>query len=199
MNIAVFCSGFGSNFQAIVDASKTKLFDANVAIMVCDNKGAFALERAKKENIKTLLVLRENFKTREDFENKIIDRLEKEDIELICLAGFMRVLSPEFVKQYENRILNIHPALLPSFKGTHGIKDAFERGVKVTGVTVHFVTGELDAGPIILQEAVRIEEDDTEETLEKKIHAVEHTLYPKAIRLFTEGRLKVKGGKVKIK
>ena len=199
MNIAVFCSGFGSNFQAIVDASKTKLFDANVAIMVCDNKGAFALERAKKENIKTLLVLRENFKTREDFENKIIDRLEKEDIELICLAGFMRVLSPEFVKRYENRILNIHPALLPSFKGTHGIKDAFERGVKVTGVTVHFVTGELDAGPIILQEAVRIEEDDTEETLEKKIHAVEHTLYPKAIRLFTEGRLKVKGGKVKIK
>ena len=199
MNIAVFCSGYGSNFQAIVDASKRKLFDANVAIMVCDNKDAFALERAKKENIKTLLVLRENFKTREDFENKIIDRLEKEDIELICLAGFMRVLSPEFVKRYENRILNIHPALLPLFKGTHGIKDAFDHGVKVTGVTVHFVTGELDAGPIILQEAVRIEEDDTEETLEKKIHAVEHTLYPKAIRLFTEGRLKVKGGKVKIK
>ncbi len=199
MNIAVFCSGYGSNFQAIVDASKRKLFDANIAIMVCDNKGAFALERAKKENIKTLLVLKENFKTREDFENKIIDMLEKEDIELICLAGFMRVLSPGFVKRYENRILNIHPALLPSFKGTHGIKDAFERGVKVTGVTVHFVTEELDAGPIILQEAVRIEEDDTRETLEGKIHAVEHTLYPKAIRLFTEGRLKVKGGKVKIK
>ena len=195
MNIAVFCSGYGSNFQAIVDASKRKLFDANVTIMVCDNKDAFALERAKKENIKTLLVLRENFKTREDFENKIIDRLEKEDIELICLAGFMRVLSPGLVKQYENRILNIHPALLPSFKGTHAIKDAFGHGVKVTGVTVHFVTGELDAGPIILQEAVRIEEDDTEETLKKKIHAVEHTLYPKAIRLFTEGRLKVKGGK----
>jgi len=199
MNIAVFCSGYGSNFQAIVDASKRKLFDANIAIMVCDNKGAFALERAKKENIKTLLVLKENFKTREDFENKIIDRLEKEDIEFICLAGFMRVLSPGFVKRYENRILNIHPAFLPSFKGTHGIKDAFERGVKVTGVTVHFVTEELDAGPIILQEAVRIEEDDTEQTLEGKIHAVEHTLYPKAIRLFTEGRLKVKGGKVKIK
>ena len=199
MNIAVFCSGYGSNFQAIVDASKRKLFDANVTIMVCDNKDAFALERAKKENIKTLLVLRENFKTREDFENKIIDRLEKEDIEFICLAGFMRVLSPGFVKRYENRILNIHPALLPSFKGTHAIKDAFGHGVKVTGVTVHFVTGELDAGPIILQEAVRIEEDDTEETLEKKIHAVEHTLYLKAIRLFTEGRLKVKGGKVKIK
>ncbi len=198
MNIAVFCSGYGSNFQAIVDASKRKLFDANIAIMVCDNKGAFALERAKKENIKTLLVLKENFKTREDFENKIIDRLEKEDIELICLAGFMRVLSPRLVKRYENRILNIHPALLPSFKGTHGIKDAFERGVKVTGVTVHFVTEELDAGPIILQEAVRIEEDDARKTLEGKIHAVEHTLYPKAIRLFTEGRLKVKGGKVKI-
>ncbi len=199
MNMAVFCSGNGSNFQAIVDASKTRLFDASITIMVCDNKNAFALERAKKENIKTLLVLRENFKTREDFENKIINQLEKDNIELICLAGFMRILSPEFVKKYPNRILNIHPALLPSFKGTRGIKDAFDHGVKVTGVTVHFVTEELDAGPIILQEAVRIEEDDTQETLEQKIHAVEHKLYPEAIRLVTEARLEVVDRKVKRK
>lgn len=199
MNIAVFCSGYGSNFQAIVDASKRKLFDANVAVMVCDNKDAFALKRAKKENIKILPVLRENFKTREDFENKIIDRLEKDNIELICLAGFMRVLSPEFVKRYENRILNIHPALLPSFKGAHGIKDAFEHGVKVTGVTVHFVTEELDSGPIILQEVVNIEEYDTQKTLEEKIHTVEHSLYPKAIRLLTEGKVRVEGKRTKIK
>ena len=199
MNIAVFCSGHGSNFQAIVDASKTRLFDASITIMVCDNKKAFALERAKKENIKTLLALRENFKTREDFENKIINQLEKDNIELICLAGFMRVLSPEFVKRYKNRILNIHPALLPSFKGAEAIKDAFEHGVKITGVTVHFATKELDSGPIILQEAVRIEEDDTQETLEQKIHAVEHKLYPEAIRLVAEGRLEVAGRKAKRK
>ena len=199
MNIAVFCSGHGSNFQAIVDASKTRLFDASITIMVCDNKKAFALERAKKENIKTLLALRENFKTREDFENKIINQLEKDNIELICLAGFMRVLSPEFVKRYKNRILNIHPALLPSFKGAEAIKDAFEHGVKITGVTVHFATKELDSGPIILQEAVRIEEDDTQETLEQKMHAVEHKLYPEAIRLVAEGRLEVVGRKAKRK
>ncbi len=199
MNIAVFCSGYGSNFQAIVDASKTRLFDASITIMVCDDKKAFALERAKKENIKTLLALRENFKTREDFENKIINQLEKDNIELICLAGFMRVLSPEFVKRYKNRILNIHPALLPSFKGAEAIKDAFEHGVKITGVTVHFATKELDSGPIILQEAVRIEEDDTQETLEQKIHAVEHKLYPEAIRLVAEGRLEVAGRKAKRK
>ena len=199
MNIAVFCSGYGSNFQAIVDASKTRLFDASITIMVCDDKKAFALERAKKENIKTLLALRENFKTREDFENKIINQLEKDNIELICLAGFMRVLSREFVKRYKNRILNIHPALLPSFKGAEGIKDAFDHGVKVTGVTVHFATEELDSGPIILQEAVRIEEDDTQEALEQKIHAVEHKLYPEAIRLVAEGRLEVAGRKAKRK
>ena len=199
MNIAVFCSGYGSNFQAIVDASKTRLFDASITIMVCDDKKAFALERAKKENIKTLLALRENFKTREDFENKIINQLEKDNIELICLAGFMRVLSPEFVKRYKNRRLNIHPALLPSFKGAEAIKDAFEHGVKITGVTVHFATKELDSGPIILQEAVRIEEDDTQETLEQKIHAVEHKLYPEAIRLVAEGRLEVAGRKAKRK
>ena len=199
MNIAVFCSGHGSNFQAIVDASKTRLFDASITIMVCDNKKAFALERAKKENIKTLLALRENFKTREDFENKIINQLEKDNIELICLAGFMRVLSREFVKRYKNRILNIHPALLPSFKGAEGIKDAFDHGVKVTGVTVHFATEELDSGPIIQQEPERIEEDDTQEALEQKIHAVEHKLYPEAIRLVAEDRLEVAGRKVKRK
>jgi len=198
MNIAVFCSGYGSNFQAIVAASKNNVFDADIVLMVCDNRDAFALERAKRENIKTLLVLKENFKTCEDFENKIINRLKKENVELICLAGFMRILSPEFVKEYQNRILNIHPALLPSFKGKYGIKDAFDYGVKVTGVTVHFVTEQLDSGPIILQEAIRIEKDDTQETLEEKIHTVEHRLYPEAIRLFSEGKLKVKGRKVEV-
>jgi len=199
MNIAVFCSGNGTNFQAIIGAAKTKEFNANIAIMICDNKQAHALERAKKGGVKTLLVLSENFKTREDFENKIITQLENEKIELVCLAGFMRILSPEFIKKYENRILNIHPALLPSFKGAHGIKDAFEQGAKVTGVTVHFVTDKLDSGPVILQESVEISEDDTQESIEQKIHAVEHKLYPGAIKLFIEGRLTIEGKKVKIK
>lgn len=198
MNIAVFCSGYGSNFQAIIDAAKKKVFRVKIALMVCDSKDALALKRAKKENIKTLLILREDFKTKQDFEKRIIEELEKENIELICLAGFMRVLSPDFVKRYRNKIMNIHPALLPLFKGAHGIKDAYDFGVKVTGVTVHFATEELDSGPIILQEAVKAEEDDTEESLEQKIHAVEHRLYPEAIRLFAEGRLKVEGRKVKI-
>lgn len=199
MNIAVFCSGNGTNFQAIVGAAKKKIFDAKIAVMVCDNKNAFALERAKKEGIKTLLVLKEDFKGHEDFESKIIKELEKNNIELICLAGFMRVLSADFIKRYRNRIINIHPALLPSFKGAHGIKDAFDHGVKTTGVTVHFATDELDAGPVILQEAVCIDEDDTQESLEQKIHKTEHRLYPEAIRLFAEGRLKIVGRKVEIK
>ncbi|MFH0732172.1 MAG: phosphoribosylglycinamide formyltransferase [Candidatus Omnitrophota bacterium] len=199
MNIAVFCSGNGTNFQAIVDASKKKVFNATISIMVCDNKDAFALERAKSEGIETLLVLRENFNTQQEFESKIIACLKKEDIKLICLAGFMRILSPEFVNKYEARIINIHPALLPSFKGAHAIKDAFEYGVKVTGVTVHFVTDELDSGPIILQEHVKVEEKDTLKSLEKKIHKIEHKLYPEAIRLFTEGKLRIKGKKVESK
>ena len=190
MNIAVFCSGNGTNFQAIIDAAKTKEFDANIAIMICDNKQAHALERAKKGGIKTLLVLKENFKTREDLENKIITQLENEKIGLICLAGFMRILSPEFIKIYENKILNIHPALLPDFKGAHGIKDAHKAGVTVTGVTVHFVTEELDSGPVILQEKVKIGKNESLKNLEEKIHKVEHKLYPEAVRMFVDEEIK---------
>ncbi|MBN1405915.1 MAG: phosphoribosylglycinamide formyltransferase [Candidatus Omnitrophica bacterium] len=196
MNIAVFCSGYGSNFQAIADAARENFFKGRITIMVCDNKDAFALERAKKEGIPTLLALRENFKTREDFENKIIRELDNQEIGLVCLAGFMRILTPEFIERYKDRVINVHPSLLPSFKGTSGIKDAFEYAVKITGVTVHFVTQELDSGPIILQEPVKIESTDTEKTLEEKIHAVEHRLYPEAIKLFCEGKLKIKGKKV---
>lgn len=199
VNIAVLCSGNGSNFQAIVDASKKKLFDAEIKLMVCDNKSAFALKRAKKESIPTLLVVRKNFNSTADFEDKIINQLENDNIDLICMAGFMRILSPKFVGKFKNRILNVHPTLLPSFKGAHGIKDAFDYGVKATGVSVHFVTEEMDFGPIILQEPARVEGDDTIQTLERKIHAIEHILYPEAIRLFTEGRLQVRGRKVKLK
>ena len=199
MNIAVFCSGNGSNFQAIVDSVKRGEIKAKIGLMVCDNPEAFVLKRAKGEGIESLLVERKNFKTKDEFEAEIIENLEKENIELICLAGFMRLLSPQFVQKYRNKILNIHPALLPSFKGTSGIKDALDYGVKVTGVTVHFVDERLDHGPIILQQALEIEDGDTEESLASRIHLIEHQLYPQAIEFFVEGKLNLEERRVKLK
>ncbi len=198
MNIAVFCSGNGSNFQAIVDSVKGGEIPAKVALMVCDNPKAFALERAKKLGIKSLLIERKNFKTKDEFEAEVIRNLEKESIELICLAGFMRLVSASFVQRYHNKILNIHPALLPAFKGTQSIKDALDYGVKVTGVTVHFVDEKTDHGPIILQKALEIKEDDTEESLGLRIHEIEHKLYPQAIKLFAQGKINLAGRRVKI-
>jgi len=197
-NIAVFASGKGTNFSAIARAIKKGKIKANLSLLVCDNPKAGVIGRAKRMGVKVALVLREDFKSRKDFEAKIIQHLEENKIDLIVLAGFMRLLSSDFVKSYFGRILNIHPALLPSFKGTQGIKDAFDYGVKITGVTVHFVDEKMDHGPIILQEAVKVKEEDTLETLEKKIHKIEHKIYPEAIRLFLEGKLKIEGRKVKI-
>jgi len=198
VNIAVFCSGKGSNFQAIIDASRKGLFNAKIALMVCDSPNAYAITKAKNESIKTLLLDINDFPSQEAFEARIIEELITEHIELICLAGYMRLLLPSFINKYREKIINIHPALLPSFKGIRGIKDALDYGVKVTGVTVHFVNEDMDAGPIILQEAVTIEDNDTKETLAEKIHKIEHRLYPNAVKLFIEGRLKILGRRVKI-
>ncbi len=199
MNIAVFASGRGTNFGAIVRAVKKGKIKANLSLLVCDNPKAGAISRAKRAGIKIALVKREDFANKKDFENKIIAYLKENKIDLIVLAGFMRLLGPELVSKYAGRILNIHPALLPSFKGTEAIKDAFDYAVKVTGVTVHFVDEKMDHGPIILQKAVQIKEDDTLESLETKIHKIEHQLYPEAIRLYVEGKLKLERRKVKIK
>ncbi|NQT32540.1 MAG: phosphoribosylglycinamide formyltransferase [Candidatus Omnitrophica bacterium] len=199
MNIAVFASGNGTNLQALIDAEAGGgLSPGKIVLVVSDKAGAFALERAKKAGIETR-VIEANGMPREEYDKKVMSEIKDKNVDLIVLAGFMRILSSNFVKQYNERILNIHPALLPAFKGTHGIKDAFEAGVEVTGVTVHFVNEELDAGPIILQEEVPIEKGDTLETLEEKIHAVEHRLYPKAVKLFAEGKLKIEGEKVRIR
>lgn len=168
MNIAVFASGRGSNFSAIFRAVKKGKIKANIALLVCDNPGAGVISRARRGGVKVALVKREDFPAREDFYHNISQHLEENKIDLIVLAGFMRILSKDFVNKYKNRILNIHPALLPSFKGAHGIKDAFDYGVKVTGVTVHFVDEKMDHGPIVLQAAVKIEENDTLESLEEK-------------------------------
>jgi len=197
MNISVFVSGNGTNLQAIIDGVSRGEIKAKIALVVSDNKDAYALERAKKAGIETLVLSHKGFPSRESYDKEIIKELEKKEIGLVALAGFMRLLSPYFIKKYENRILNIHPSLLPLFKGTHGIKDAFESGAKKTGVTVHFVDEELDHGPIVLQETVNVDADDTLEALEEKIHKIEHKLYPEAIRLFVEGKLKVEGRKVK--
>ncbi|MDP3732856.1 MAG: phosphoribosylglycinamide formyltransferase [Candidatus Omnitrophota bacterium] len=198
MNIAVFVSGRGSNFSAIAKAVKRGKIKASLSLLVCDNPKAGAIGRAKRAGIKIALVKQEDFTGKKDFEAKIIEHLEKNKIDLIVLAGFMRLLGPELVSKYSGRILNIHPALLPSFKGTEAIKDAFDYGVKVTGVTVHFVDEKIDHGPVILHKAVQIEEDDTLESLETKIHKIEHCLYPEAIRLYVEGKLKLEGRKVRI-
>jgi phosphoribosylglycinamide formyltransferase-1 len=197
MNIAVFASGNGSNFQAIIDAAN-KLLPVKLKLLVCDNPKAYVLKRAQNAAVKTYLICRNNFDTRAEFEADITCALRREKIDLVVLAGFMRILSEEFVKKFEHKIMNIHPSLLPAFKGSNAIRDAMEYGVKVTGVTVHFVDKDMDHGPIILQKAVNIVESDTQDSLAEKIHKVEHQLYPLAIKLFARGKLKVSGRTVQI-
>lgn len=198
MNIAVFCSGNGTNLQAIIDSVKSGYIPARIVLVVSDNKKAFAIARAKLAGIETLVLDPEDYKSREAFDKEAAGHLKEKKVGLVVLAGFMRLLSPYFIKEYRNKIINIHPALLPSFKGTHGIKDALEHGVKVTGPTVHFVDEKLDNGPIILQKAIEVKDDDTEESLLERVHAEEYKIYPQAIKLFVEGRIKVEGRKVRI-
>lgn len=198
MRIAVFCSGSGTNLEAIIDSCKKGHIKGELALVVSDVADCFALKRAKKAGIQTFVLDKKNFSSREESDRAILKKLKAEKIALVVLAGYMRLLSRDFIKEYENRIMNIHPALLPSFKGTHGIKDAFEYGVKVTGPTVHFVTEDMDTGPVILQSAVSVTEDDTEDSLAEAIHKEEHKIYPRAIQLFVEGRLKIEGKRVRI-
>lgn len=198
MNIAIFASGNGSNFQAIADAVKKRRIKANLGLLVCDKPGAYVLERAKKLKINAFLVERKDFQSKEDYEKAIVRKLKEKNIGMVVLAGYMKIIGPDILKAYKNKILNIHPAFLPSFRGAEGIKDAFAYGVKITGVTVHFVDEEMDNGPIIMQAAVKVVENDTEESLAKKIHKAEHRIYPVAVRLFVEGKLKIKGRKVEI-
>ena len=196
VKLAIFASGNGSNFSAILKAIKQGRIKTGLVVLVCDKPEARVISRAKKAKAAVILVKREDFASRPDFEAAIIQRLKNYKIELICLAGFMCMLSPSFVRKYRNRIMNIHPSLLPAFKGSHAIKDALEAGVASTGVTVHFVDEEMDHGPVILQQKVRITSKDTLVSLEKRVHSIEHKLYPQAIRLFSEGKIKIKGGKV---
>jgi phosphoribosylglycinamide formyltransferase 1 len=198
MNIAVFCSGSGTNLQAIIDSVKSGYIAADIALVVSDNKDAYALKRAQAAGIETLTLSSKDFSSREEFDKEMVKNLKNRNVELVVLAGFMRLLSPYFIREYKDRVINIHPALLPSFKGAHAIKDVLAHGAKVTGATVHFVDNNLDDGPIILQKAVDIRENDTEETLLERVHKEEYVIFPEAIRLFVEGKLKIDGRRVRI-
>jgi phosphoribosylglycinamide formyltransferase-1 len=200
MNIAVFASGRGTNFLAIAKAIKSrKLKNVNLTLLVCDNPNAPVIFKARKLKVKIALVRPDIFTSKEAFDNRIKQHLRENKIGLVVLAGFMRMLGVDLVRVYKNRIINIHPSLLPSFKGAEGIKNAFDYGVKVTGVTVHFVDERMDHGPIILQKEVEINPKDTLKTLEERIHKVEHKLYPLAIKLFVGKKLKIEGRKVFVK
>ncbi len=190
VNLAIFASGNGSNFSAIIRAIKNKKIKIKSVILVCDKPEAPVIKRAQKAKIITILVRHEDFSNKLDFEEAIIQRLKNYKINLIALAGFMRILSPFFVKKYHNRNMNIHPSLLPAFKGAHAIKDAFDSKKDSTGVTVHFIDEKVDHGAVILQQEVAIRENDTLSSLEKRIHTVEHKLYPQALRLFVSGKIR---------
>lgn len=192
-NVAVFVSGSGSNLQAIIDSG---IDSANIAVVVCNKPGAYAIERARKHNIPVEIIDHKDYDSREDFEKEIISRIKDYNIDLIVLAGFMRILSPYFVRHYKHRIINLHPALLPAFPGMHSARQALEYGVKFTGCTVHFVDEGVDTGPIIKQAVVPVEDDDTEQSLLDKIHLKEHEIYPEAVRLFCEDKLRIEGRRV---
>jgi len=196
MKFAVFVSGNGSNLQAIIDSVQKGEITAKLAVVFSNNRKARALERASKAGIKTLCLVRKDYATPQSYDRDIAIHLKEEGIDFIVLAGYMKLLSPWFVKQYPNQIINVHPSLLPSFKGAKGIKDAWTYGAKVTGVTIHFVNDKMDSGPIIAQESIKIKEGETLEHLEERIHRVEHRIFPNAIQMYVEGRLKVKGRKV---
>ncbi len=197
-NIAVLVSGRGSNLQAIIDCIGNGYLKARIAAVISDVEKAYALERAKKHRIEAVFIDPKKFTSKELYEKEILSIFKKYDVELVLLAGYMRIIGETLLSAYKNRILNIHPALLPAFPGLHAQKQAFDYGVKVAGCTVHFVDETLDGGPIILQRCVKAEEDDTPETLADRILEQEHKIYPEAVKLFVENKLRIEGRKVRI-
>jgi phosphoribosylglycinamide formyltransferase 1 len=188
--VAILISGRGSNMTALIEAAKAQDYPAEIALVLSNVPDAAGLDRARQDGIATAVIdLRAFGADREGFERALDAQLQTQRIDLICLAGFMRLLTPWFVTRWSGRLLNIHPALLPQFKGLHTHRRALEAGVAQHGATVHFVVPEMDAGPIVLQEAVPIVAGDTEDTLAARVLAVEHRIYPQALRLVAEGRV----------
>ncbi len=199
--IGVLASGKGTNLQAIIDYIKEENLPVNIGVVISDNPDAFALKRAEKEGIKAICIPSEKYKTilGKEIEKKYVEILKENNVQLVCLAGFMRVLKKTFIRSFPNKIINIHPSLLPAFPGLEAWRQALDYGVKFTGCTVHFVDEGIDSGPIILQAVVPVLPDDTPETLHKRIQEKEHVIYPLAIRLISEGRVSISGRKVYIR
>jgi phosphoribosylglycinamide formyltransferase-1 len=197
LRVAVLASGRGTNLQAILDACQDGRVDATPAVAVSDDRDAQALDRAEKAGVPARLVDPED-RSRREHEEAVADVVDGNDAELVCLAGYLRVLSDWFVERYRGRLVNVHPSILPSFKGLHGQRDALEHGVKVAGCTTHFVTEEVDAGPVIMQAAVPVAADDTVDDLADRILAQEHEIYPRTIQLFADDRISLEGRTVHI-
>lgn len=196
MKIAVFASGRGSNLQALIDASASGYISTKIDLVISDNKDAQALKRAESARIDNIFVDPKEFKTHREYEEKLIEILKKYKIDLIALAGFMRILSASFIKEYRNKIINIHPSLLPAFKGLNAQLQALESGVKYSGCTVHFVDEGVDSGPIIEQAVVRVKDNDTVADLSQRILKEEHKIYPEVIKNIVEGKVIIRGRKV---
>ena len=196
LRVGVLASGRGSNLQAILDACARPAFPARVVMVISDRERAAALARAQAAGIEAMFLNPKDFGDRETYDAAITRMMEERQVGLVCLAGFMRILSPAFVRAWRGRALNIHPSLLPAFAGLHPQRQALDHGAKVSGATVHFVDEGVDTGPIVLQSAVLVQPDDTEDTLAARILAEEHRLYPEAVRLFALGRLRIAGRQV---
>jgi len=197
--VAVLASGRGSNLQALLDAARGPGYPATIVVAVSDRETAPALERARRAGVAAVFVNPKDYADRVAYDAALLATLERHTVGLVCLAGFMRILSPVFVRAYAGRILNVHPSLLPAFPGLAGQRQALEHGVKITGATVHFVDESVDTGPIVLQASVPVLPDDTEATLAARILVQEHRLLPEAVRLFAEGRLEIVGRRVLIR
>ncbi|MCI9044375.1 MAG: phosphoribosylglycinamide formyltransferase [Peptococcaceae bacterium] len=198
LKIAVLASGSGSNLQAIIDEIKSGFLPVELALVLSDKPQAYALQRAKAAGVPTKVLLPADFASREDYDAELVRLLKASGAEAVALAGYMRLVTPVFLQAFPHRVLNIHPALLPSFPGLHGQRQAFEYGVKVAGCTVHFVDEGMDSGPIILQAPVPVLEDDDADSLAARILEQEHIIYPLALRLLAEGKLHIEGRRVRI-
>jgi phosphoribosylglycinamide formyltransferase-1 len=199
LRVGVLASGRGSNFGAIVKAAEERRIPARIVALVSDRPGAAALDIARGHGIAALHIDPRLHPTREAHDKAVIAALDERQVGLVCLAGYMRILGPAFVRHFQGRLLNIHPALLPAFPGLHAQRQALEYGVRIAGATVHFVDEGVDTGPVVLQAAVAVRQDDTEATLSDRILTEEHRIYPEAIRLFAEGRLRLEGRRVSIR
>ncbi|MFF2885591.1 phosphoribosylglycinamide formyltransferase [Paenibacillus sp. NPDC057967] len=198
LRIAIFASGQGTNFQTIADAVREGKLDVTIELLVCDKPSAPVIQRASQAGVDAFVFKPKDYPSREAYESEILEELRARQVDLVVLAGYMRILTPTLVEPFMGRMINIHPSLLPSFPGINAIGQALEHGVKVTGVTVHYVDGGLDSGPILAQTAVAVTEEDDEASLTVRIQQAERELYPEAIRLIAQGAITIEGRRVAV-